>query len=269
MEEDHGKLLLVGCGNLGSVLLKAWLSNETFGQIVVVQPSLSACGSFENHSHISFVKDSDGIPGDFKPDVVVVAAKPQQLSPLLPSYSRYGDTAIFVSLATGISVSYLQEKLGSKARIVRVMPNVAVQVGQSLNLAYSGPALERSGKDLIEKIFDPTGELIWLKEEELIDKLTPISGSGPAYFFLLTEILADSISKYGIEKEVALKIANQVLVGSALLLAQDPEAEKLRGSVTSKGGVTEAAIKILKSELPELVDKALGAALERLEELKQ
>lgn len=269
MEKNHRKLLLIGCGKLGTVLLKSWIKDNTFNEIIVVQPSLSTQDSFGNIAHLTFVKSHKDVPDDFAPDVVIIAVKPHQVSDLLPDYARYQNSALFVSLATGISVKHFQEKLGTRANIVRLMPNVAVQIGESVNLAYALPGLATEYKNLTEKVFACTGQIVWLNSEELIDKLTPITGSGPAYFFLLTEILAGSLSKHGIDKEKSLSIANQILLGSALLTRENPDLEQLRLSVMSKGGITEAAIKVLHPRLPSLVDEALNAAIHRLEELKQ
>ncbi len=267
MTSDHKKLLLIGCGKLGTVLLDSWLHNKTFHEIVVVQPSLSAQKFFENFTQLTFVKSHKDIPLSFQPDIIAIAVKPKQVLDTLKNYTIYQDISLFVSLATGISINRMHPVLGPKANIVRLMPNVAVQIGQSLNLAYALPSLNPAYKNLTQKIFDCTGKLIWIDSEELIDTLTPISGSGPAYFFLLTEILADKISEQGISKETALTIANQIFLGSALLIEKNPNLQELRSSVTSKGGVTEAAIEVLEPRLPSLVKEALGAAMQRLKQL--
>lgn len=271
MTNNRKQLLLIGCGKLGKVLLDSWLQNDSFHEIIVVQPTLSAQESFQNLAHLTFVPAYTDIPDNFKPDVIVIAVKPQQVLDILPNYARYQESALFVSLATGISINRFQEKLGASANIVRLMPNIAVEIGQSLNLAYASPSLTPIYKDLTQKVFDCTGKLIWLSSEQLIDTLTPISGSGPAYFFLLTEILSDTISKHGIDQETALTIANQVFLGSALLTMKKPNLEQLRLSVMSKGGVTEAAIEVLQPRLSNLIEEALNAAMHRLEKhhLKQ
>lgn len=267
MADHHKKLLLLGCGKLGTVLLDSWLNNKTFHKIVVVQPSLSAQKIFENFTQLTFVKSHKDIPHSFQPDVIAIAVKPKQVLDVLENYAIYQGSALFISLATGISINRMQEVLGPKANIVRLMPNIAVQVGQSLNLAFSLPLLNPVYKNLIQTIFDCTGKLMWIDNEELIDTLTPISGSGPAYFFLFTEILADRISNQGVTKETALSIANQILLGSALLTQKNPNLEELRSSVTSKGGVTEAAIEVLQPRLPNLIEEALDAAIHRLKKL--
>lgn len=269
MENIREKLLLIGCGKLGTVFLKTWLCHKTFSEIVVVQPSLDSEKSFKEDASLTFVKKPMEIPADFKPEVVVIAVKPHQVLGLLGEYARYKNSALFVSLATGISLKDCEEKLGGGAHVVRLMPNIAVEVGQSVNLACGLESLDSKYKNLTEKIFAATGKLVWLDSEELIDQLTPISGSGPAYFFLLAEILADSILRHGIDKETSLAIANQVLLGSALLTTENPDLSALRSSVTSKGGVTEAALKILQPRLKNLVEEALKAAMDRIGELKQ
>lgn len=266
------RLLLVGCGNLGKVFLKIWLQNNIFTQIVVVQPSLAAKKLFKNRKlqpqkGLMFIKTPNEIPNNFKPDFVVFAAKPQVLPDILQHY-RHFPKAIYISLATAISTAFLRQKLGGKT-IVRVMPNVAAQIGASINLAYVATKLSRLQKNRIAKIFAPTGKLIWLKEDKLIDLLTAVAGSGAAYVFLFIQSLVKTAIKLGLDEETANTMVKQVVLGGAMLAQQDIDLGLLIASVASKGGLTEAALSVLQPRLFELVDKACITANKRLKTLQK
>lgn len=260
-------LLLVGCGNLGSILLRAWSSAQYFNNIVVVQPSLANAPKFKQNQTIHFVPNVQDIPAGLKFDVIMLAIKPQIIQEVLPGLSQYASDSIVVSLLAGVGVDKLVNYLGKAAKTVRLMPNIAMQIGQSANLAFANRYTSAQDLDCINQIFGILGKMIWLEEEAHLDILTPISGSGPAYFFLLAEILTQVTMKQGIEEHMAREIARQTLLGSAMLADKADNFETLITSVASKGGVTEAALGVLRPAMPQIVDEAMQAALKRLKEL--
>lgn len=266
MKNKNTKALLIGCGNLGTTLLKSWIKHNTFNEIVVIQPSLSAKKSFENLPQLQFVKTNKDLPENFSPNVIIIATKSPQLSNSLPDPTHYDNSTLFISLTTGISINHFHQILGTSAHIIRLMPNLGIQVDQSLNLAYAPPSLSHEYKDLTHKAFGHSGQLIWLDNEELLDKLTPISSSGPAYFFLLTEIFADKISQNGVSKKTASKIAKQILLGSALLTKENHLPEEPTHAPT-KNELTEIAFNALKTELPEFINQALDTTIKKLDQL--
>ena len=260
-------VLLLGCGNLGKALLEAWVNNGTQAQIMVVQPSLSAQPLFEAYPSVIFCAYVHDIPPEFSPDIVVIAVKPQCLPTLLPLCVPYCQKAMVVSLAAGVPIAHLTLSLKGHRQIVRIMPNVAVKIGESVNLAYSGLDLSFDQQKQLDAVFAMTGKMIWLEKEELIDILTPISGSGPAYFFLLAEILTQITITLGLKEDLARELVQQTLLGSALLTVRNPSFEQMMASVASKGGVTEAALQVLRPALPDLLRKALEAAATKVKEL--
>jgi pyrroline-5-carboxylate reductase len=260
-------LLLVGCGSLGSILLHAWSSAQLFDNIMVLQPSLSAARNFKQNHAIQFVSHVQDIPAGFKFDVIVLAVKPQIIHEVMPKLSPYVNGSIIVSLLAGVQVAKLTGYLEGAVKIVRVMPNIAMKIGQSTNPAFAGDYTSAQDLDFINQIFGMLGKMIWLAREEQLDLLTPISGSGPAYFFLLAEVLTQITIKQGIEEHVARQIVRQTLLGSAMLAMEADNFETLITSVASKGGVTEAALSRLSPKMPEIMDEAMQAALKRLKEL--
>jgi pyrroline-5-carboxylate reductase len=261
-------LLLVGCGNIGSALLKLWVSNKSFDTIVVVQPSMSLATYFADSATVRFVKEFKFIPVDFIPDLLVLAIKPQMFSALLPDISKQVQNSIVVSLLSGISIKSLQNAVKTSTKIVRLMPNVAIKTGLSVNLTYTSQNFMSADVSAIEKAFAVSGKIVWLQQEELLDILTPISGSGPAYFFLLAEILSQAAHRAGIDDILARELAQQVLIGSASLVATSTDFETLIDSVTSKGGITEAALKVMTPGFNLVFDESLKKALLRLRELE-
>lgn len=260
------KLLLIGCGNLGKILLKSWFDDKVAKEIIVVQPSLTAQPLFQG---VLFIKHAKEIPKEFMPDVVVLATKPKHIKEILSEYLSFRDGSLFISLAAGISIKHLQQILGDTSKIIRIMPNTAIQVGESMNLAYSPKPLSDVYKELVSVLFAKTGHIIWLEKEELVDILTPISGSGPAYFFLLAQKLVRAATRQGIDEEMASMIIRQTLLGSAFLAKENKDFHQLKTAVASKGGVTEAALTVMDKKLEDLVEKAIEVALKKVEELGQ
>ena len=258
------KLLLIGCGNLGRALLKAWQSHQEKIEIIAVQPSLSAQTLFPS---VQFVRNVSELSKDFNPEGVIIAIKPQQMQEALPAYAKYLKQSLVVSFAAGISMERLETFLLGNKRCLRVMPNVAMKIGRSVYLTYAETSLSLEDRASPEEILGITGSLIWLKTEALIEALTPISASGPAYFFALSEIMTQIAMESGLEENFARKLVQETFLGSALLTSSTSDFKEMIASVASKGGVTESALKVLTPGLSDLMDKACDAALEKLKAL--
>ncbi|MGN7618859.1 MAG: pyrroline-5-carboxylate reductase family protein [Ehrlichia sp.] len=261
-------ILLIGCGNLGSVLLQKWSLSNQISQIVVVQPSLSKKHIFGSSDKITFVRNHEEINKGFVPDTVVIAVKPQQVSNAIPSYRIYHKSS-FISLCAGIDTKFLKTILCNTEKVIRVMPNIAMSLGESVNLAYMEEEIAYE-KQKVSMIFNDTGLIYWLQKEDVFDKLSPITGSGPAYFLYLAEELVKNTVEVGINKEDAIKLVSQTFIGSAKLLeARQDSISNLISSVTSRGGITHAALQVLDLHLPKAVSLCLKAAIDRLTHLKE
>lgn len=276
------KLLLAGCGNLGSNILSLYAKHDVFDEIVVIEPSLSKAQQFAAFANISFKSNINDISINFRPDIIILAFKPQQFSEVLPQYERFiingdnVDNPLFISFAAGISLNTISNHLKNYNDIVRIMPNIGLNIGKSTNLMYAETKIKEKYNNILENIFSITGKTVWLENEKMIEDLTPISGSGPAYFFLLCKILSDiMIEKLNMQQNIAQEIAQQILVCSAEIITDNKNNQNedndyfttLLNKVASKKGVTEAALIELNKNLPEIFSKAYTNAMLRLTEL--
>ncbi|WP_026380966.1 pyrroline-5-carboxylate reductase [Afifella pfennigii] len=265
-----GPLLLVGAGRMGGAMLDAWLAAGLAGEsAVILDPGLPEARRAELAAQgarfIDKASDSHGVPR-----VAVLAVKPQQMDIVLPELAAFAPACLFVSVAAGIRLDRLENGLGEASRIVRVMPNTPSQVGAGMAVAVPNRRATAEDRDLVDQLLLPTGEIAWAEDEGLMDAVTAVSGSGPAYVFHLVEAMADAGEAAGLPAEMAMRLARQTVIGGGALLAGSSlAAGKLRENVTSPGGTTEAALKVLMAEdgLGDLMRRAVAAAKRRSEEL--
>jgi pyrroline-5-carboxylate reductase len=260
------KLLLVGCGKMGGAMLARWADLNLCEQIVVVEPNVAA----SLPAPITVLKSAQEIPDNFTADIVVFAVKPQSLQALIKDYARFGG-ALFISIAAGVKISFFEEHLGKNCAIVRAMPNTPAAIGQGATAAIANKNVGAENKSAAEKLLSATGLLCWVDNENLMNAVTALSGSGPAYVFLLIEEMARAGAALGLPADAAAQLARQTVIGSAALAAQEKttDAATLRQNVTSPGGTTEAALNVLMGDsgLRELMHRALAAAEKRGREL--
>ena len=202
-------------------------------------------------------------------EVLVLAVKPQDMKAALASVSGFSKEKLIVSVAAGITLKTLARWLDGHRKIVRCMPNTPALIGAGITGLYASPEVGKNEKEKAETILRAVGEVVWMPEERLLDPVTAVSASGPAYVFWFIEQLAASAEKLGIPKDAALKMAKQTVLGAAQLAASsEKDPSQLRSDVTSKGGTTEAALKIFDEEkLAERFARAVAAASKRGEEM--
>ncbi len=266
---DKLRLLLVGCGKMGGALLRQTLAARLTSEVVVVEPAAPP-DFLPQDGSVRWVASRDLIEKDFTPDIVLFAVKPQQFADVIPTYSGLS-SAVFLSIAAGITIAKLQTLLGNdRAAVVRAMPNLPASIGAGMTVAVANRNVTSAQRGLCEDMLKAVGGMAWLEDEALIDSVTALSGSGPAYVFALCEVMAKVGESMGLESTLAARLARQTVVGSGALLAEAPEsAEALRRAVTSPGGTTEAALKILLGQggLTEILQAAMMAASKRAKEL--
>ncbi len=263
-------LVLVGAGKMGAALLKGWLDNGLDRKaVVVIDPKppadsaafLAAAG----------VKELPAAPKAIKAKVIVVAVKPQIIGDVLPGLrGLVGRGTIILSIAAGTTLANLAAGIGDDSAIVRSIPNTPAQVGRGITAAIANEHVAKSGRALVTRLLEAVGEVVWVDDESLIDAVTAVSGSGPAYVFLLAEALAEAAVAAGLDPHSAAKLARATVTGAGELLYQsDLPAEHLRKNVTSPKGTTEAALKVLmaKNGLTPLMKKAVAAAKKRSRQL--
>jgi len=255
-------ILLVGGGRMGSALLAGW-REQGLEQAVIVDPSPGAATLAG--PGITVVAAPAQIPPGFAPAAVILAVKPQMAGQALPEYARFAGQAVFISIMAGKTIASISQLLG-QAAIVRAMPNTPAAVRQGITVAYPSSHVSAKQRELADTLLAATGDVAWIEDENQLDPVTAISGGGPAYVFLLTELLEQAGLDQGLAPELARKLARQTVIGSAALLAaSDEEAAQLRINVTSPGGTTAEALKLLRADdaLPKIFREAIAAATER------
>jgi pyrroline-5-carboxylate reductase len=260
-------LLLIGGGKMGSALLAGW-REQGLASAIVIDPSPDA-GKLAGPD-TKVVGSAHEIPPGFTPEAVILAVKPQLAPQALPAYSRFAGHAVFISIMAGKTLHAIGRMLGAKAAIVRAMPNTPAAVRQGITVAVAGCHVTETQHRLAETLLAATGQLAWVNDETLLDAVTAISGGGPAYVFLLTELLEKAGVEQGIPRDLARLLARQTIIGSgALLAASTEDAAELRIAVTSPNGTTEQALAVLRADdaWPKSVSAAIDAATKRSQEL--
>ena len=260
-------LLLIGAGRMGGALLKGWRANGV-KSIIVVEPKPSAeVKKLAKAKAITLLAAPSQVAA--KIDTCIVAIKPQILKGEAPALAAIARKSLMISIAAGTSIAGLQKAWGKKARIVRAMPNTPGAIGRGITGLYAAKSVTASDRKTADALLSALGQTLWVKSEVLIDSVTALSGSGPAYVFHLVEAMTEAGIAIGLSKVEAEKLARATVAGAgALLDADKTSAADLRIAVTSPGGTTEAALKVLMPELPGLMTRALSAAKKRAEELR-
>jgi pyrroline-5-carboxylate reductase len=269
--ENEFTLALIGAGNMGGALLGGWLANGIAGRrITVVDPAprenLADMVEALGVHHVDHARNAAAA------DVLVVAVKPQILAQALADARRLaGPQTVTVSVAAGKSIAAIAEALGApSAAIVRTMPNTPALVQRGITVACANSRVSPEQKNRVDRLLRAVGSVEWIEDESLLDAVTAISGSGPAYVFHLAECMAQAGIAEGLAPELAMKLARETVSGAGELMAKSKEtAERLRQNVTSPNGTTAAALSALmgKGGMAELVRKAVAAAAARSREL--
>ncbi len=262
-----GKLLLVGCGKMGGAMLEGWLARGVaVSDVIVAEPADALRPKKPGLAAVASSVDVRETP-----EIVVLAVKPQSMEAVLPDLKRFADKgSVFLSIAAGTTIRSFAKHLGASAKIVRAMPNTPAAVRRGISVATASSGVSDAEKKRCHDLLEAVGQALWVDDEALIDPVTALSGSGPAYVFLLVEAMAAAGIKVGLSPEMAMQLARATVAGSGELLRQssDPAAQ-LRINVTSPGGTTAAALKVLMAEdgIQPVFDKALAAATARSREL--
>lgn len=260
-------IALIGAGRMGTALAKGWLSGKGNADIRISDPQPSA----EAQAWAAAGKVSLN-PAPSPVSVLVLAVKPQVFPKMAESLKDWiGPKTLVVSIMAGIRVRQLTERLGT-ARAVRVMPNTPGAIGKGVSVYAVTGKLATADKSAVEKLLAPLGEVIGPVDEKHMSNVTALSGSGPAYVFLLAEAMADAAEAEGLPADLAEKLARLTVQGAAALMAESGETPgALRKAVTSPGGTTQAALDILMDGggMPRLLRQAIRAAANRDRDLSR
>lgn len=264
-----GGLLLVGCGKMGAALLAGWIERGMGAPYTIVEPNAESVRAFTKRLDVLHVRHAHDLPVHVVPDAVVIAVKPQVTDEVVPPYGRFSRT-LFLSIAAGRTIKYFERILGAQAAIVRGMPNTPAQVGRGITVMCANRHANTAHRHLADRLMAAVGEVGWVDDENLIDAVTAVSGSGPAYAFLLAECMAEAGVAQGLPAGLAMKLARATVAGAGELMHHSElPAGKLREAVTSPNGTTAAALQVLMAEdgLKPLMERAIAAATRRSKEL--
>lgn len=260
-------ILLVGGGKMGGAMLTGW-RERGLSPSVVVDPAPAAQALAG--AGVCVLADAADMPADFSPAAMVLAVKPQFAAEALPSVARHVGRAVVLSIMAGKTISGIDALLGGPAAVVRAMPNTPAAIRQGITVACAGPGVSPSQRALCDTLLAAVGSVAWVEGEALLDPVTAVSGGGPAYVFLLAELLEQAAVEQGIPPDLARILARQTVSGAgALLAASTEDAAALRRAVTSPKGTTERALAVLMQQdaWPALLSRAIAAATARSREL--
>lgn len=258
---------------MGTALLRGWLKAGLIDRAAIIDPAPLPAEFAGNDKLTAFTDLDDDAQSAFDTDMIVLAVKPQIMDAVCERL-KGGLTpqTPILSIAAGRTLNGFSQIFGETQPIIRAMPNTPAAIGQGVTALIANKQVSTQQKEQATALMSAAGLTLWLEDESLMDAVTALSGSGPAYIFLLIEILARAGEQSGLPADQAMSLARQTVIGAAALAATDKDipAATLRQNVTSPGGTTQAALNILMNgELQELFDRALDAAATRSRELAQ
>ena len=266
----NGTLVLAGCGKMGGAMLEGWLkAGADPKKIIAIDPKppnevmdVLVQHRIRHNPELSVVTDAE---------VIVVAVKPQVMEDVLPNLVVLKSSKpLILSVAAGKTIATFAKHFGADAAIIRTIPNTPAAIGRGITAMHGNANVSESQMTLANSLLSSTGEVVTVENESMIDLVTAVSGSGPAYVFYLTECLANAGEKIGLPPALAMQLARATVAGSGELMRQTGiDAATLRQNVTSPNGTTYAALQVLMADdgMKPLFEKAIKAAADRSKEL--
>lgn len=272
LKRFRGTLVLLGAGKMGSAMLDGWLARGLDPKrVVVIDPAPGKAIKALTRRGLKLNPKQNSKAKPVQATALVIAVKPQVAAEILPAVRpMIGRSTLVLSIMAGRTLGFLAEHAGSNAALVRAMPNTPAAIGRGITVAVPARGVSTTQRKLATDLLAATGAVEWVKDEAMMDAVTAVSGSGPAYVFLLAETLARAGVAAGLPKPLAERLARATVAGSGELLHLSPlSADVLRQNVTSPGGTTAAALAVLMADpgLAELMARAVDAATKRSREL--
>jgi pyrroline-5-carboxylate reductase len=269
LRDFAGTIVLVGAGKMGSAMLDGWIGlGLAPARVAVIEPEPSPEIAALAVRGLKLNPDRHAVRD---PAVIVIAVKPQVAGEVVPATASWvGPSSVVVSIMAGQRLASLERALPGGTAVVRSMPNTPAAVGRGITVAVANPQVTAPQRDLAGRLLAAIGAVEWVADEAMLDAVTAVSGSGPAYVFLLAETLAQAGAAAGLPPDLAGRLARATVAGSGELLYRSTlDAETLRRNVMSPGGTTVAALEVLmdKDGLAPLMRRAVAAATRRSREL--
>ncbi|WP_025899724.1 pyrroline-5-carboxylate reductase [Sneathiella glossodoripedis] len=264
-------IMLIGCGNMGRAMLGGWIEQGTKpNDVVVIDPSPEnqekaakmGCRAFSSPLLVE---------ENYQPNVILLAVKPQIIADVIDSYKKYTDAgALVISIAAGTRINRFEDSFGSSAAIIRTMPNTPAAIRKGMMVSVGNGNVQEKHRKICDDLMRAIGTTAWVEDEGLMDAVTGLSGSGPAYVFYMVEAMQKAGVAAGLPEDLALLLAKTTVAGAgALALDAAESVEQLRVNVTSPNGTTAAGLSVLMAEdgLAPLMEKTVAAATKRSKEL--
>jgi pyrroline-5-carboxylate reductase len=263
-------IILIGAGKMGGALLKGWLARGIKPITVVAPRPSDAIKALARKKAITLVAAPSQATAN-KSSVCVIAIKPQILKGEMDALAGFAKSgALMLSVAAGATSKGMAKSWGAKTRIIRAMPNTPAAIGHGISGLYASATATPKDRKLAETLLSAVGQIVWFDKEKDMDSVTVVSGSGPAFVFLLVEAMTEAGVAVGLSRTVSAKLSRATVAGAGALLDADPsDPAVLRQNVTSPMGVTAAALKILmaKDGVTNLMVRAVAAGRKRAIEL--
>lgn len=265
-------VVLAGCGNMGFAMLAGWIDGGVLkpSDVYVVEPNDTLREKAQSIG-VHTVNNASALPSKLAPSLVVIAVKPQVMNSVLPAYAAMASNgAAFLSVAAGVGMAAYEAALGGGTQIVRCMPNTPSSIGKGMLVYFNNANVTPDTEAFVSELLACSGLVAKIDSEHLMDAVTAVSGSGPAYVFHFIECLSQAGVTAGLPLEISSQLAMQTVMGAGALAASSPETpSQLRVNVTSPNGTTQAALDVLMGggAMQKLVSEAVEAARKRSVEL--
>ena len=272
-DTNTGRILMVGAGKMGGALIESWLEKQTTqpSDIVLVEPNVTRAKYFRDAYTLYTFETPEAINTGLGEATILFAVKPQVMDEVVPLYKPLIQPGrLVLSIAAGTPISYFEHQLGANTAVVRAMPNTPASIGHGITVLCANTHVSAEQRARCEILIGAVGQVEWIEDESLMDAVTAVSGSGPAYVFLLIEALAQAGISAGLAADLANRLALTTVAGAGALAEQTEDSPTvLRQNVTSPGGTTAAALEVLMADdgLQQLMARAVTAAKERGQEL--
>jgi len=266
-------ILLIGCGNMGSAMLMAWLGRNMITRAVVVDHAVQELRRrFGAEAYaIDLYLNIEDLPPDLNVDLVVLAVKPQNMTEALMDLApRLKPDWHVLTIAAGLRCSYYSRYLPGNT-IIRAMPNTPVMIGKGMTVAVAQKALVPAMRSKIDNLLKATGDFFWIDDEDLMDSIIAMNATGAGLFFYFAEQMAKAGIQHGLTAEQAMRLVRQTLIGTGAMAEAQPDVSiaQMRENVTSKGGTTAAALQAwdVDAAFENLVAEGVAACVKRSKEL--
>lgn len=271
MKNSQIKLGVIGFGNMaeaivGGILQKSVISSR---QVFAIEPSKNRTNIIRKKYKINLCSDMCELLE--KTNTILISVKPQQISEVMAALLPYSGKHLFMTIVSGTKCSFYEKNLGKNIRLIRIMPNMPAQIGLGATAFFLNKKATQTDKKIFIQFFTAIGKVVEVKNESLLDAVTAVSGSGPAFVYYFASALIQAAKKAGLQESVAKILSLQTLLGAAQMLIQSNEDPAiLTKKITSKGGTTLAGLKVLKKkQFTKILEGCIRAAKKRAQELSK